>query len=106
MGYPEYIVLAWYSISLGFILLRHGEPTQVNELTWLVNLAWPGLLAWGGFYSELGMPQVIYTILWALVTGSSYLNRGKRDHGEYNFYIAVPVMAAMIGLYWWGGFFA
>ena len=106
MGYPEYILVALYVWSLVRILRRHGEPMHFKWHAWVMCFVYPILLAWGGFFSSVGIPQVIYTIIWTLSMGSAYLNRGKTGEHKHNFYGSVIIVALMLGLYWWGGFFS
>lgn len=106
MGYPELILLAFYSLTIGRHLLKHGEPVTMEWYGWVMCFVYPTLLAWGGFFSSVGIPQVIYTLLWVMGTGALFLNRKDVDDSKYNFYNAVIGVALGLGLYWWGGFFS
>jgi len=106
MGYPEYILLVYYAISLGINLFRHGEQVRFTWRTWLANFTIPVVLAWGGFFSAFGAPQAIYITLWILVTGTAYLKQDDMEANKHNFYYSVLVVALLFGLWWWGGFFA
>ena len=108
MGYPEIILLAWYAIALIQTLLKHGTPARLGLTTVIGTIGVPILLAWGGFFSTVGWPQVIWVFMYVFLGGAAYLNREEYSKGEHahNFYVAVPTLALIIGLYWWGGFFA
>ena len=106
MGYPEYILLESYSLTIGRHLLKHGEPMHIKWYGWGMCFVYPALLAWGGFFSSVGIPQVIYTMFWVLGTGALFLNRNKSLPNKYDFYGATIATALMLGLYWWGGFFS
>jgi len=106
MGYPEYILLAFYVISLANTLRRHGQRLKMTWITIAIQFTIPALLIWGGFFSSFGVPQVIYTMMWALVTGYVIIEREKKLDAVHDFYSTVVVIALMMGLYWWGGFFA
>tara|TARA_R110002012_G_scaffold8937_1_gene41106 strand:+ start:202 stop:522 length:321 start_codon:yes stop_codon:yes gene_type:complete len=106
MGYPEYILIALYVWSLVRHLLWHGEPMHTKWHNWAMCFVFPALLAWGGFFSPVGVPQVIYTMFWVLGMGTLFLNRKKMNDNKYDFYGATFAIALMLGLYWWGGFFS
>ncbi len=108
MGYPEIILLAWYAIFTTKVLLKHGTPARLGWGTVVGSVTTPLLLVWGGFFSAFGFPQAIWAFLYIFFGGVAYLNRGEYNKGEhtYNFYAHVPMTALIIGLYWWGGFFA
>ena len=106
MGYPEYILIALYVWVIGRHLLFHGEPLGFKWSNWVMCFVYPILLAWGGFFSSVGVPQVIYTLLWVLGTGALFLNRNKSLPEKYDFYNVTIAVALMLGLYWWGGFFS
>ena len=106
MGYPESILLALYAWIIVRHLLFHGEPLSFKWYNLALSFVFPVLLAWGGFFSSVGVPQVIYTLLWVLGTGALFLNRDKSLPRKYDFYGVTIAVALMLGLFWWGGFFA
>tara|TARA_R110002060_G_scaffold48200_2_gene59196 strand:+ start:1480 stop:1806 length:327 start_codon:yes stop_codon:yes gene_type:complete len=108
MGIPEIILLAWYAISLAWILFHHGQPTKPFSWKTIVSaLFGVGLLVWGGFFASFGAPQALYILFFTLVMGTVFLNRDKHPPDSvYNFYMSIPIMSLYLALFWWGGFFA
>jgi hypothetical protein len=111
MGYPEFIMIVLYIISLGGTLLKHGDPRPPQRLATVVfaNALTLALLVWGGFFSTFGLAQAIYVFTQVLGGGVLYLTWGDEEFNKnrkYDFYSTLIAVTILLGLYWWGGFFS
>jgi hypothetical protein len=54
----------------------------------------------------LGIPQIIYLILWLLGAGIAMAKHGEPKTGKYDFWTTLLSSILALGLLYWGGFFA
>lgn len=53
MNAPQVIMIAWFALSLGILMVKHGEPRMDKYNFWsgLVSVVLQcALLYWGGFF--------------------------------------------------------
>ena len=111
MGYPEFILIAIYLLTLVENLLKHGQARRADVRPWVSaigNLLVLLLLVWGGFFWTFGVPQGIYVLLTTLGRGMIYLRRNDEEFmsREYNFYNSTISLAIVMSILAWGGFFS
>jgi len=64
-----------------------------------------GLLAWGGFFAELGSPQILYILLYTLSFVMVGLLHGGHPNTKRTALSGVISYGVIIALQYWGGFY-
>lgn len=109
IGLPEAIVIGFYANATLRASFNHGKksvPTILPVVNTLCTV--PLALAFGGFFGEFGWPQFIYAGLYSLTVFAA-INLIANGAGRWSKVDAPRVIAftgALLGLYYWGGFFA
>ena len=57
-------------------------------------------------YIDLGVPQIIFLVFYAINLFSSAYLHGKPQTGKYNFFVALVSTTLGILILAWGGFFS
>ena len=63
------------------------------------------LLTWGGFFAEIGTPQILYITMYTLSFTLSGMLHGKHPTSKRSALAGVLSYAAVIALQYWGGFY-
>ena len=63
------------------------------------------LLTWGGFFAEVGTPQILYITMYAIGFITHSLLHGKHPTTKRSALAGVFTYAAVIALQYWGGFY-
>lgn len=63
------------------------------------------LLTWGGFFAEVGTPQILYITMYALGFILSGMLHGQHPTSKRSALGGVLCYAAVIALQYWGGFY-
>ena len=114
IGAPEAVVLSFSAYAVLKSCLNHGKKVvPAVSLTGLFSglIVIPAALSLGGFFEVLGLPQVIYGCLYAiqLIGLWAFVKGGKSNESQadaHNAPAVIMISAAILGLYYWGGFFA
>lgn len=100
----QFIILTYYAINILITILKHNKLLIVTPASLIESIFILIVLILGGFFSTLGIPQMIYILIWTLSLGFGYINCNEIV-GVYNFYYTTIVTSMILFIYWWGGFF-
>lgn len=96
-------------LAVGFICnqaLAGQRMAKFNVFQTALSIAISAaLLAWGGFFAEVGTPQIIYITLYALSFIMVGLLHGKHPNTKRSALSGVINYGAIIALQYWGGFY-
>ena len=108
MGILQISFIVIYAINLLAAAYGHGKPKKgnYNFIERFIDVAiLVGLLIWGGFFNEMGIPQILFIVLCAIVLLLAAHLHGEPKKGNYNFFKSFIAEAIPAGLLIWGGFF-
>ena len=104
---PQIIMISF--LSAGFICnqaLVGQRMAKFNVFRSAVEVAISaGLLAWGGFFAELGAPQILYIALYVISLTMVGSLHGGHPNSKRSALGGVIGSATIIALQYWGGFY-
>lgn len=110
IGLPEAYLLTILSYGALSAAFNHGEKTKVTLFRILHTLfIFPTVLALGGWFTTLGLPQIIWLCIYALsiaLLGISLVLGILFEESKVNAPAQILATFAALGLYYWGGLFA
>ena len=105
MGYPQIILLAYFSAQVMYTMLNHGSTYTVSATRATASTACTVLLlVLGGFFDSWGIAQLSYVPMTVLSVGTCFILNGQKQ--VLNFYAAVISATILLAWYWSGGFFS
>lgn len=105
---PQIIYVILVGIEIAIAMVKHGELKDSDHNFWkllITTLFTVGLLILGGFFSTIGVPQIIYIFLAGLGFAFEGMKHGQPDETPYSIGITLVGKTIQALLFLWGGFF-
>ena len=106
MTNPQIIMIVLLALSGSINFIKNGETYTKNAFhTIFISAPLVATVLWfGGFWEVVGAPQIITIIIMTMNCVFALSNHGKTE--TYRALAVVVDLPLIIGLYWWGGFWA
>jgi len=102
------IVFLLFMLGIKHSLDNHGEQRAPKywPIPFLAIITLLLLLSGGGFFSHLGMPQILYLSAIVLSFGIEVYKAITKEYGTTNAYSAILSGLIWQGILFWGGFYS